>query len=263
MAEHGLDDIVAITCDGYGYGSDGGAWGGEILYCKNNSTIFERLGNLEPQQLLGGDLASRYPIRIAAAMLYKAGINIQDWLAGNSQHLPHGMVEAKLISDQLSKGGAMETTSCGRVLDAVSAILNLCHVRSYEGESAMKLESAAMTGCDSLDLKPQIHGKVLGTTNLLEAIFDKLGKLSTPDLAYSTHVYLAKGLAALATEQASLKGVKNIGFSGGAACNKFLTELIGQNVRASGFNFLVHEIVPAGDGGVSFGQAVVAGFGDF
>ena len=62
MAEHGLDEIVAVVCDGYGYGSDGGAWGGEILLCTCESAEFKRLGHLEAQPLLGGDLASRYPI---------------------------------------------------------------------------------------------------------------------------------------------------------------------------------------------------------
>ncbi len=119
MAEHGLDEIVAVTCDGYGYGSDGEAWGGEILHCTRESAEFKRLGHLEPQPLLGGDLASRYPMRLAAGMLQKAGINVEDWLMQNSDHLPHGKTEAELILEQLKKANGVETTSCGRVLDAV------------------------------------------------------------------------------------------------------------------------------------------------
>ena len=165
MAEHGLDEVVAVVCDGYGYGSDGGAWGGEILHCSLESAEFARLGHLEAQPLLGGDLASRYPVRLAAGILQKAGVNVEEWLMQNSEHLPHGEIEAKLILQQLKVGkGAVETTSCGRVLDAVAAVLGVCFERSYEGEPAMKLESIALAGKDVLQIQPQVKGNVLDTT---------------------------------------------------------------------------------------------------
>jgi len=79
-------------------------------------------------------------------------------------------------------------------------------------------------------------------------------------LAYSAHTYLGKGLATLAIEKALEKGVKTVGFSGGVACNEILAMIMRRVVEASGLEFLVHEVVPPGDGGLSFGQAVVAGF---
>ena len=264
MAENALDEIVGIICDGYGYGTDGEAWGGEILFCTRESAEFKRLGHLEAQPLLGGDLASRYPLRVAAGMLSKAGVNVESWLMQNSGHLPYGETEAKLILDQLKKGkGVVETTSCGRVLDAVAAVLGVCFERSYEGEPAMKLESSALAGKNVLNLKPILHGDVLDTTCMLSAIFDSVGKASTADLAYCAHAYLAKGLASLAAEKALAQGVKNMGFSGGAACNQILARLMRETVESFGLRFVVHEAVPAGDGGVSFGQAVVAGFFGF
>ena len=264
MAEHGLDEIVAVTCDGYGYGTDGQAWGGEILFCTRESAEFKRAGHLEAQPLLGGDLASRYPLRMAAAMLSKAGVDVESWLMQNSQRLPHDKTEATLILDQLKKGtGAVETTSCGRVLDAVSAVLGLCYSRSYEGEPAMKLESAALAGKDALNLKPILHSDVLDTTTMLRAIFDNIGKVSTADLAYSAHAYLAKGLASIAVEKTQSQGIQAVGFSGGAACNQILAGLMRGAVESAGLRFVVHESVPAGDGGVSLGQAVVAGFSGF
>jgi len=259
MAEQGLDDIVAVTCDGYGYGTDGGAWGGEILYCTNKSSEFNRLAHLEHQALLGGDLASRYPLRLAAAMLSKADVEFSDWLLKKSDRLPSGEMEAVFIMEQLEKGaGSIQTTSCGRVLDAVSALLGLCEFRSYEGEPAIKLESAAIHGRDALKLKPQIYGNILSTSHLIKAIYDSLGRVSTADLAYSAHAYIAEGLALLAIEQAQEESTKNVGFTGGAACNQILTTLMRRTVEAAGLRFWVHEAVPAGDGGVSFGQAVVA-----
>ena len=133
----------------------------------------------------------------------------------NSIHLPHGETEAKLILEQLKKGqSTVETTSCGRVLDAVSAVLGVCFERTYEGEPAMRLESAALNGKDILNLKPLVHGDVLDTTYLLETIYENLGKVSTADLAYSAHAYLAKGLATLAVEKALAQGIKNRRFLG-------------------------------------------------
>jgi hydrogenase maturation protein HypF len=264
MAEYGLDEVVTVVCDGYGYGVDGEAWGGEILFCTRESAEFRRLGHLEAQPLLGGDLASRYPLRVAAGMLCKAGVSVEPWLIRNSGHLPHGELEAKLILNQLKGGvGTVGTTSCGRVLDAVAAVLGVCFERTYEGEPAMKLESTALCGKDILRLKPQIQGAVLDTSGMLEAIYGSLGRVSAADLAYSAHAYLAKGLAALAIQAANEKGVKNVGFSGGAACNQILADLMRAFVEAAGLRFLVHEAVPAGDGGVAFGQAVVAGFSRF
>ena len=89
-------------------------------FARVNQPKFKRLGHLEPQPLLGGDVASRYPLRVAAGMLAKAGVEVEPWLMQNSGHLPFGETEANLILGQLGKGlGAVETTSCGRVLDAV------------------------------------------------------------------------------------------------------------------------------------------------
>ena len=151
-----------------------------------------------------------------------------------------------------------QTTSCGRVLDAISALLGVCTVRSYEGDPAIKLESTAINGKDVLKLKPRINGNTLQTSYLIKEVFENLGKVSTADLAYSAHAYLAKGLASLAIEQAQKKGTKNVGFSGGASCNQILSKTIREVVEAADLQFIVHNLVPAGDGGVSFGQAVVA-----
>jgi hydrogenase maturation protein HypF len=263
MMEHAVDEVVGVTCDGYGYGVDGEAWGGEILLCRRESAGFQRLAHLEKQFLLGGDVATRYPLRMAAGMLSKK-VNVEPWLMQNSGHLPHGETEAKLMLNQLQKRvGITEATSCGRVLDAVAAVLGVCYERTYEGEPAMKLESAAVKGKDALSLKPIIHGNVLDTTHMLHALFENVGKTSTADLAYSAHAYLAKGLASLAVEKALEHGVKNVGFSGGAASNQILAEIMRRTVETAGLRFLVHEAIPAGDGGVSFGQAVVGGFFEF
>ncbi|MCW4006812.1 MAG: carbamoyltransferase HypF [Candidatus Bathyarchaeota archaeon] len=262
-AEHNLPEIVGVACDGYGYGTDGTAWGGEILLCTQNSANFKRLAHLEPQPLLGSDLATRYPLRIAAAILNKT-TDITSWLQNHVQHLPHGEMEANLILTQLKNGNSIpQTTSVGRVLDAAAATLGICYERTYEGEAAMKLEAAAVNGKDTLALEPQIYGDLLKTTPLIQSLHENAGKLSVSDLAYSAHKYVAGGLAVLAVQFAQEQGVGVVGLSGGAAVNELLARIMREAVEAARLRFVVHEAVPAGDGGVSFGQAVVGGFTDF
>lgn len=260
LAEHDKNEMVGICCDGYGYGTDGEAWGGEILLCNLSSFGFKRLAHLEKQPLIGGDLATKYPLRIAAGILSRK-ISVNDWLFQNKRYFPHGEKEIEVLLNQLGKGhDVVETTSCGRILDAVAAVLDLCHERTYEGEPAMKLESVALEGREVLQLEPVIKNDVLETTQLLHEIFEQRKKHSKTDLAYSAHAYLAKGLAELAVEKALKNGIKAVGFSGGAACNKILALNMQKTVKDAGLEFLVHEVIPPGDGGVSFGQTVAVGF---
>lgn len=260
MAEHNIKEMMGICCDGYGYGTDGEAWGGEILLCTEETEGFKRLAHLEKQPLAGGDLATRYPLRVAAGILSKR-MKIEDWLLENAQRFPYGKEETLILVDQLRKGfGVSETTSCGRVLDAIAAILGICYERTYEGEPAMKLESAAIDGKDVLSLEPTIENGILETTRMVYEVFANREKYSKTDLAYSAHAYLARGLATLAIENVVKNDVKAIGFSGGAACNGILASIMRKTVKDAGLQFVVHSAVPPGDGGVSFGQAVVGGF---
>ncbi len=262
MLEHDVDEIIGICCDGYGYGTDREAWGGEIIMCSREVPVFSRLAHLEKQPLVGGDLATRYPLRMAAGILYGRA-DVENWLLSNESNFPYKEKEIQVIIHQLQKGtDFVQTTSCGRVLDAVSAILGICYERTYEGEPSMKLESTAIRGKDILNLEPTIGSSTLRTTQMVEHIFKNREKYSRADLAFSAHMYLAKGLARLAMEKARENDVENIGFSGGVACNQIITSTMRKTIEASGFRFLVHQAVPSGDGGISFGQTVASGFFD-
>ena len=255
MAEWMVEEIVAITCDGFGYGSDRTAWGGEVLYC--NREYFERVAHLEEQTIVGGDLATNHPLRMAAGILH-GKLDISKWLDSLSTTFPHEKTEVDLIMKQLENGFAPKTTSCGRVLDAVSAILGICYKRTYEGEPAIKLEAIAMNGKDKLNLAPKFKGKVLDTTFLVHEIFVNKNKVSVADLAYSAQSYLARGLSQLAIEEAERLEIMDIGFSGGVAYNEHIASTMQKTIENSGFRFLTHHKIPAGDGGTSFGQTIVA-----
>lgn len=258
-AEAGVEEMIGICCDGFGYGLDGKAWGGEILYINESSV--ERSAHLEEQPMVGGDLAAKYPLRMVASILH--GIpEVQSWLQERSSFLPHGVKELEVIMRQLEKRLYIQTTSCGRVLDAVSALLDICYERTYEGEPAMKLESAAIMGKEKLWIEPKIERNILLTRNLLTEIFESLGKYSPHDLAYSAQNYVAEGLAELALMIAEELDVKNVGFTGGVAYNEHISSVIKRKVEGAGLKFISHRAIPPGDGGISFGQvAYTARFG--
>ncbi|MDH5268152.1 MAG: carbamoyltransferase HypF, partial [Candidatus Bathyarchaeota archaeon] len=218
---------------------------------------FQRLGHLQEQPMVGGDLATLYPLRMAAGMLHDV-VDVEGWLLSENKRFPHGKTETQIIVKQLEKESLLKTTSCGRVLDAVSAILGICYERTYEGEPAMKLESVAMKGKDMLSLTSEIRGNTVDTTLLVHEIFNERSKQSVADLAFSAESYLANGLAQLAVENAERLNVKTIGFSGGVAYNERITQAIRKNVEKNGFRFVVHNMVPPGDGGIAFGQTIAA-----
>jgi hydrogenase maturation protein HypF len=255
MGEHDINEMVGIACDGFGYGLDGSAWGGEILHC--NQQGFQRLGHLLEQPMVGGDLATLCPLRMAAGILHGVA-DIEAWLFSNSSRFPHGRKEVEVMIKQLGRGHMVKTTSCGRILDAVSAVLGICYERTYEGEPAMKLESAAIKGKDMLNLSPKLRSNVIDTTFLVQEIFCQRGNHSIADLACSAQSYLAKGFAQLSVGEAERLDVHSIGFSGGVAYNEYITSAIRRIVEESGFKFIVHSQVPPGDGGIAFGQAIAA-----
>ena len=254
MAEHNVDEMVGICCDGYGYGDDGSAWGGEIIFADQNG--HKRVGHLEPQPMIGGDLATKYALRMVAGIL-RDEPEVADWLLARRQYFRHGEEEINMVLRQV-RSAQVTTTSCGRVLDAISAILGLCYERTYEGEPAMKLESAALGGKDVLKLEPALNGEVIETTSMVREVFARVERLRVPDLAYSAQSYMARSLGMSAIAVAEELGLKTIGFTGGVACNEAIMRILKVTVENEGFRFLVHKLVPPGDGGLSFGQAVVA-----
>ena len=255
MAEHGLDEIVGIICDGFGLGFAGEAWGGEILVCRGSQV--KRTAHLEEQPMVGGDLATRYPARMVAGIL-RSEPSIQDWLKANASHLPHGNEEIPIINRQLEKRDFIWTSSCGRVLDAVAAILNVSHERTYEGEPAMKLESVARGDGDVLGASPEVDGEFIRTTKMVQEIYDQRNNIATSDLAASAHTYIARSLTEAAVSAARSEGIKTIGFSGGVALNERISLMIRRLVTENGLRYVSNVAVPPGDGGIALGQAYLA-----
>ncbi|MCZ7406642.1 MAG: carbamoyltransferase HypF, partial [Candidatus Methanoperedens sp.] len=147
LAESGREKMVCIAADGVGYGNDGTAWGGEIIVAGES---FERAGHLLPQLMPGGDLAARYPARMAAGVLsrkYKPDELSRIFKPYFEKN------ELAIVLKQMETGfNSPLTSSTGRILDAIAALLGVCAERTYEGEPAMKLEAFALKGKDVVDM---------------------------------------------------------------------------------------------------------------
>ncbi len=263
--DNDIDEIICIAADGVGYGDDGTAWGGEILH--SNGSSYKRIASLMPQNMAGGDLTTKYPARMVMSMLY-GYMDTEKLLklmkTDYGDYFKHGEREVDLVLKQLQKDfNTSITTSTGRVLDAISAALRICGKRSYEGECAMKLESASYYGENLLHIPYEINRnngmEFLNTSKILMSALEmkehgeKIG-----NIASAAQNAVALGLAEMAVNAADNSGLTVIGGSGGVFYNEAITIAIRDAVESAGYTFVQHKNTCAGDGSVSIGQAAVA-----
>ena len=273
-------EMIIIASDGVGYGDDGGAWGGEILYTDIKS--YKRIASLMPQKMPGGDLCTKYPARMLAAILSNPNSDyemdkyseehVRDLMERNYlKAFPHGKMEITSLFKQIERNlNVGINTSTGRCLDSIAAALNICHERSYEGEAPMKLESAAfnylkMNDSDKLNdypiiIKDHDDRRVLDTTAILRYVIDKLEEgEDIGRIAAAGQEAVSIGLAKLAIEAARDCGIDTVGVTGGTFYNEAITAHIKDCIENAGLKFIQHTNSCPGDGSVSLGQAIVAG----
>ena len=266
MAEHGIEELVGVAADGIGYGDDGTAWGGEVMIADMKS--YRRVGGLKTQRMPGGDLAAVYPARMVAGILWGAmkADEVREVLRERcGRWMKRGEIEIDAVVRQLERGlNVHMTSSCGRVLDAISCVLGICGHRTYEGEPAMKLEAAAASGDpDEVGLEPRMVSEdgrpVVDTTVLLMDVLDAmLAGHPIRHIAASAQNAVAKGLAEIAIETAEGCGIREVGCSGGVFYNRMITRILREEVERAGLRFFRHELLPCGDGCISVGQAASA-----
>lgn len=261
MAEHRLQEAVGVVLDGYGYGADGTAWGGEIFVARDRRLT--RAGSLRPVPLPGGDLATRYPLRVAAGYLAAAGVVGRELEAAvASRGLERTVADA--VVQQIARGvNVPQTTSAGRFLDAVAAWLGVCRERSYEGEPAMRLEAAARLG-RAVEMPVDVRetdGRLEVDLVSAFATLVQMGEGGTrvADLAATAQALLARGTGQAAIRIAAEQGLGVVCLSGGVAVNDAIASEFRRCVEAAGLDVKTNEWVPCGDGGVSFGQAAAVG----
>jgi len=257
LGEHDHDRAIVIAADGTGYGPDGSIWGGEVLDATRGD--YERVGGVDTFGLPGGEAAIRSPARILADLLAdRAGL--ADLLVEREAVADRDA--ARTVIKQARQGvNTPRTTSAGRFLDAMSALLGVCTRRHYEGEPAMRLEAAA-AGADPLELDVPFATRdgqrVVDVAALAGTLADLGGDESPSVLAATAQAALADGLASIAVEAAADRDVSAVGFTGGVAYNDAIFRRIRDRVEAADLTFLAQEVVPPGDAGLSYGQVVVA-----
>ncbi len=259
MAENEIEaPVLGVAWDGTGYGLDGTIWGGEFLLI--NETSFERVARFRPFKLPGGDKAVKEPRRVALGLLYE--------LFGDEvfslKNLPPIEAftdkELRVIKTMLQKNvNAPITSSAGRLFDAVSALIGLRKVVSFEGQGAMELEFAVEKNREKYSFKIDKDSDNNSLFNvdwepMVLEIIEERKRLSKGAIAAKFH----NSLAAAIVEIAKMVGREKVVLSGGCFQNKYLTEKTVETLRQENFLPYWHQRVPPNDGGIALGQVLAA-----
>ena len=249
-AEHGvIEPVLGLGMDGVGLGSDGQAWGGELL--RVDGAGFARLGHLQPLRLPGGDRAARETWRMAASALDSLGRR-QEVAARFSDQQAAPTVAAMLERDF----NCPPTTSLGRLFDAAAGLLGICLVQSFEGEAAMALEVLA-----------ERHGKVgalaggydIGDTLDFRPLLAVLA--GDIDIGYGAalfHATIAAGLADWVSMAAERYRIRRLACGGGCFLNRLLVQGLTGLLHERDIEVLTARRISPGDSGLSLGQAWIA-----
>lgn len=254
--------VLGLSMDGTGYGEDGRIWGGEFLL--TDETSFERAGHLKYIRLPGGETAVRQPWRTGVSLLREAYGGKWPDVAARLGIVPGDIPCGQL--DMIMEAGMNSPlcSSLGRVFDGVASILDLKRFVSFEGQAAVMLEAAARPcrgepfayeladGQDGLvlDLAPAVRAMVEG----------KLAGVDVERLAGSFHATLVVAFVDMAVKIRERSGIGRAALSGGCFQNRILLEGCVRGLEGAGFEVYTHRRVPANDGGIALGQAVVAGY---
>ena len=243
---HILEPALGLALDGYGYGTGGEAWGGELLQL--NQARVQRLSGFLPLPQPGGDLATREPWRMAASILN--GLGKSDEIMRRFSNQPQAALLAHLLKTNPS---FPLSSSCGRLFDAASALLGINALSHYEGEAASKLESLVTT--------PTVlpHGWCFDNNQFsLLPTFNEMLQLNPISGANIFHGTLIAGLAEWLLSWSKRTGIKVILLSGGCFLNQVLSEGLYQQLTQHGLQVYLPKRLPANDGGLSLGQAWIA-----
>jgi hydrogenase maturation protein HypF len=261
MAENEIfPPLLGVAWDGTGHGLDGTIWGGEFFRADEGG--FVRIARFLPFPMAGGEKAIKEPRRAALGMLYKI---FGDSVWNNSRFNIGSLFsqrEAHILMDMLAKNiNIAQTSSVGRIFDAVSAIIGLGKTNNFEGQGAMKLEF--VIGAEKSDLAYNIElinsesVYILDWRQMLMELMDDFKKKVSPAIiSIKFHNALARSIVAVAERV----GEKKVALSGGCFQNKYLTETTVNYLQNAGFRPYWHQRIPPNDGGIALGQALAPSY---
>ena len=262
MAEHRLEEpVIGVAFDGTGYGEDGCLWGGEFLLCEYHQ--YTRLAHCRYLPLPGGEKAVKEPWRMALWVLYnKYGDELLQWPLSFLKELPENW---RLLMDAAGKGlNSPLTSSAGRLFDLAAVLLGYTGPVRYEGQAAVWLEQLAWKEKDKGTLLPYeiLEEDVLKLDFVpaFDRMLQELVKGMTPgSLAESFHLTIAQAVCQTAERISRSTGVKKVALSGGVWQNRNLLLKVVRMLQMVSLEPYVHQWIPPNDGGLAFGQAMVAG----
>jgi len=275
LVEHGLSGpVIGIECDGTGYGTDGAIWGCECMIATLEK--FERFGHLAYYDLAGADKASKEAIRPVLSLLKKAygsEFTLQkiDWLLERIEDEPNNKsqisnLKSQIILEQLDKGiNCVETSSLGRVFDAVAAMLGLGSYNHFDAQLPMALEAIAADDIEEhydFELINRTGESVqLDLSKMFRRLVDDIKKGQDASII-SAKFHNTLSIALLAMAKQAREGTKldTVALSGGVFCNRYLTNRLIKLLRKNDFRVLFNKEIPANDGGLSIGQAAIAAY---
>lgn len=265
MVEHNLDKAIVITADGVGYGEDTNTWGGEVLYLDNTGK-YNNLGGLKLQPMPGGDLSTKYPIRMAMGILSTIMDHeeLRTFMKENySDYFKYNEKEVDMTLKQLENNfNTAKTSSMGRILDSISVLLKISKSRGYEGECSMKLESSALKAKGHIKLDVPINTvderMIIDTSQVLYDIVELIrnGEDSS-EIAYAAQRDIIKAMCSIAIENAKIHNIDTIGVTGGVFYNEHISQVAKKTIKDAGFKFVQNNTTCSGDGSVSVGECAV------
>lgn len=259
MAENHLQGkVIGIALDGTGYGADGAIWGGEFLLA--DLAGFERRAHLRYVPLPGGDAAVRQPWRMALSYLRDSFGQQMPPDLPCFRGLPERQV--KVVDAMLARRfQTVETSSCGRLFDAVAALVGLASEVTFEGQAAIALEMAAAPEIDQrydFDVSGDEPMVVDLRQTILAVVKDLSSGRQVGEISACFHNTLSAVLVEICCRIRTSDAVNRVCLSGGTFQNLFLLERTVTELRRRGFGVFLHAMVPANDGGISLGQAAIA-----
>jgi hydrogenase maturation protein HypF len=258
MAEHGMDgshQVLGVSFDGTGYGTDGAIWGGEVMLADYAS--FQRVARLKYVPLPGGDAAVKRPYRMALAHLMAAGIA---WDGDLPCVAAAPEEERRVLRRQIETGlNCAETSSMGRLFDAVASLIGVCHIASYEAQAAIELEMVSGVADRSYEFD-LIDGDTITmdpAPALHAVVADMRSGVPRSMIAARFHAGVAAMIAEVCTRLRARGAPEIVGLTGGVFQNVRLLSEAKALLERQGFRVLTHRIVPPNDGGIALGQAVL------
>ena len=271
------DKVIGVSFDGTGYGDDGTIWGGEFLLADLDG--YTREGCIAPFRQTGGDISAKEGWRIAVSMIYA--------MTGSKEETDRIVSSLGLCSEQELKYqflmadrniNSIGSTSAGRLFDAVSAVLGIRRLSTFEGEASTTLQFTAerwsmdpgliryreAEGDETLMPAPAVRvseeGMLIQNTDeqFMWLAEQMLSGCSLEELAWMFHQSLADGIVLMCCRIREKTHVPTAALSGGVFQNRLLLRMCEAGLKKEGFEVLIHSMVPPNDGGICLGQAAVA-----